>query len=407
MKRILVGLLCGRRPRRDRGVRCGQWRRRGRRCRRQTRPDHHLALQQRRGGRLGQAMVEAWNADHPDEQVTAQEIPAGKTSEEVIGAAITAGNAPCLIFNTAPAAVPQFQKPGGLVPLDDFADGAPYIEDAHRRHRRAVPVRRRQVLPDAVEVQPGDDLLQQGDVHRRPGSTPRTRRCRRTTSSWTTVAQDRRVQARASTRSARRRRASSSSPGSTSTRCTPPRPAASSSSRTARRTFDVRRGRRGSPTFWATLYDEGLAPQEKYNGDAFADGKAAMAIVGPWAIAVYERQGRLGRRCRCRPRRARPPSETHTFSDAKNVAMFTACENRGTAWDVLKFATSEEQDGALLEATGQMPLRTDLTDAYPDYFAENPATSCSPTRPPAPSRCRTCRTRSRSGRRSATRTPSR
>ena len=38
-------------------------------------------------------MVEAWNADHPDEQIKAQEIPAGASSEEVIGAAITAGNA--------------------------------------------------------------------------------------------------------------------------------------------------------------------------------------------------------------------------------------------------------------------------------------------------------------------------
>ena len=36
------------------------------------------------------------------------------------------------------------------------------------------------------------------------------------------------------------------------------------------------------------MYAEKLAPQEKYNGDSFADGKAAMAIVGPWAIAVYK-----------------------------------------------------------------------------------------------------------------------
>ena len=50
----------------------------------------------------GKQMVEAWNADHPDEQVKAQEIPAGDSSEAVIGAAITAGNAPCLIFNTSP-----------------------------------------------------------------------------------------------------------------------------------------------------------------------------------------------------------------------------------------------------------------------------------------------------------------
>ena len=73
-------------------------------------------------------MVKAWNADHPDEEITAQEIPAGKTSEEVIGAAITAGNAPCLVFNTSPAAVPQFQKQGGLVALDDFEGATDYVE---------------------------------------------------------------------------------------------------------------------------------------------------------------------------------------------------------------------------------------------------------------------------------------
>jgi multiple sugar transport system substrate-binding protein len=73
-------------------------------------------------------MVEAWNKANPDQKVTAQEIPAGKSSEEVIGAAITAGNAPCLVFNTAPAAVPQFEKQGGLVPLDSFPDGKDYIE---------------------------------------------------------------------------------------------------------------------------------------------------------------------------------------------------------------------------------------------------------------------------------------
>ena len=40
---------------------------------------------------------------------------------------------------------------------------------------------------------------------------------------------------------------------------------------------------------------------------------------------------------------------------------------------MLKFATSPEQDGALLTGTGQMPLRKDLPAAYPDYFTKNPA----------------------------------
>src|SRR3546814_11962283 len=77
----------------------------------------------------GEQMVEAWNADHPDEQVRAQEIPAGSSSEEVIAAAITAGNAPCLILNTPPAAVPAFPRHGGLVNLPYSEAGADLYTD--------------------------------------------------------------------------------------------------------------------------------------------------------------------------------------------------------------------------------------------------------------------------------------
>ena len=37
----------------------------------------------------GKQVVQAWNAAHPTEKVTAQEIPAGSTSEAVISASIT------------------------------------------------------------------------------------------------------------------------------------------------------------------------------------------------------------------------------------------------------------------------------------------------------------------------------
>ena len=84
----------------------------------------------------GTARVEAWNAEHPDEQVKAQEIPAGKSSEEAIYAAITAGTAPCLVLNTAPSAVPQFQRAGGLVPVDVFPDGIEHDRGAFRARRR-------------------------------------------------------------------------------------------------------------------------------------------------------------------------------------------------------------------------------------------------------------------------------
>ncbi len=123
--------------------------------------------------------------------------------------------------------------------------------------------------------------------------------------------------------------------------------------------------------FWRTMYDEGLSQQEAYNGDAFADQKSAMSIVGPWAIAVYGEAVDWGA-APVPTSAGTAPEDTYTFSDAKNIGLYSACENQGTAWELLKFATSEEQDGKLLEMTGQMPLRQDLTGTYPEYFEKNP-----------------------------------
>ena len=135
-------------------------------------------------------------------------------------------------------------------------------------------------------------------------------------------------------------------------------------------TFDSDEGK-SVVEFWKTMYDEGLSPKEKYNGDSFADQKAAMSIVGPWAIAVYGDSVNWGA-VPVPTSAGTTPEETHTFSDAKNIGLYSACENQGTAWEVLKFATSEEQDGKLLEMTGQMPLRTDLETTYADYFKSHP-----------------------------------
>ena len=167
-------------------------------------------------------------------------------------------------------------------------------------------------------------------------------------------------------------------------------------------TFDDAEGK-AVANFWATMYAKGYAQNEKYNGDSFADGKAAMSIVGPWAIAVYGDKVKWGA-APVPTSAGKSAEETYTFSDAKNVAIYSACKAKGTAWSLLKFATSKEQDGSLLDKTGQMPLRSDLETAYPDYFSATPTTPRSPRRPPAPSRCPTSPTRSRSGRRSATST---
>jgi multiple sugar transport system substrate-binding protein len=135
----------------------------------------------------------------------------------------------------------------------------------------------------------------------------------------------------------------------------------------------------GAPTFndaaglevagvWRQLYEEGLAAPEPYQGDAFADGVSAINSAGPWAVAVY---GDVDWGVVPPPTSA-GADEVSTFSDAKSVGMYTTCENRQTAWDFIKFTMSEESDRLLLEATGQLPMRTGVTELYADWFEANP-----------------------------------
>ncbi|MET4637489.1 extracellular solute-binding protein [Mycetocola sp. 2940] len=314
------------------------------------------------------AMVEAWNAENADEQIKGQEIPAGKTSEEVIGAAITAGTAPCLVFNTAPSAVGQFQKQGGLVDLASFEDGTSYIEersgDSAEQYQAPeggyfqMPWKANPVMifynkdmfaqagldPENPALSTFDDFLATSRTLSAAGVAPFAINPS-TDSQFFQVGFD----------------------------FLPTFAAESGGMGLVEDGKAVFADEEGITVanFWKTLYDEGLAGREAVQGDAFADGVAAMSIVGPWAVSVY---GDMNWGSVPVPTSSGiAPEETYTFSDAKNVGLYTACKNQATAWDVLKFATSEEQDGQLLELTGQMPLRTNLPDTYPDYFEANPA----------------------------------
>ena len=316
----------------------------------------------------GKAMVKEWNADHPDEEVTAQEIPAGKTSEEVIGAAITAGNAPCLVFNTSPAAVPQFQKQGGLVALDTFDGGTDYVES------RSGDVAEQYKSPDGqyyqipwksnpVMIFYNKDLMKKAGVD--PENPPLATYDEFLDTSHKIVD------------SGAAQAAIWPAPSSEFFQSWfdfYPMFAAETGGQQLieddQATFDSEEGT-AVADFWHTMYDQGLAQKEVYNGDSFADQKAAMAIVGPWAIAVYGESVDWGA-VPVPTSSGTSPEDTYTFSDAKNIGLYSACENQGTAWELLKFATSEEQDGKLLEMTGQMPLRRDLQGTYPEYFKAHP-----------------------------------
>lgn len=316
----------------------------------------------------GKSMTAAWNAAHPKEKVSAQEIPAGKSSEEVISAAITAGNTPCLILNTSPAAVSGFQKEGGLVPLNDFPDGRQYVEartGARAAQYKSSDGKYYQMPWKSNPVM----IFYNKTVFAKAGLDPEHPRL---ASYQDFLATSRTLMHKGGVQAA-------IWPAPSSEFYQPwfdfyPLFAAA----TGRQLVESGKAQFASPAglqvagFWKSLYSQGLAPREAYNGDSFADGKAAMAIVGPWAISVYGSKIDWGV---VPVPTADGSAGKGTFSDEKSIGMYTSCRNRATAWDFLKFATSKEQDGKLLDTTGQMPMRQDLAAAYPAYFASHKAYS--------------------------------
>ncbi|HEY5474492.1 MAG TPA: extracellular solute-binding protein [Candidatus Limnocylindrales bacterium] len=316
----------------------------------------------------GKAVVAAWNKDHPDEQVTGEEIPAGKSSEEVIGASITAGNTPCLIFNTAPAAVPQFEKQGGLVALDSFPDGASYIKD--RTGDRADQYK-----------------FTDGKYYQMPWKTnPVMIFYNKTVFTKAGLATDNPplktyadFLATAKTLVAKGGVQAAIWPSPSADFYQPwfdfyPLFIAQSGGKAlvegGEPLFTTADGL-AVANFWKSLYDGNLTPKEAYQGDSFADQKAAMAIVGPWAIAVYGDKVKWGA-VPVPTKDGKDPKDIHTFSDEKSIGMYSSCKNLGTAWDFLKFSTSKDNDGQLLTLTGQMPMRADVVGTYPDYFTAHP-----------------------------------
>ena len=317
----------------------------------------------------GKAMVAKWNAANPDQTVTGQEIPAGTSSEEVIGAAITAGTAPCLVFNTAPSAVGQFQRQGGLVNLTTFPDGQAYVEG------RTGDVAQQYKAPDGGYYQlPWKSnpvmIFYNKDLFAKAGLDPNSPKLATYADFLATAKNlvDKKVATYAI------------NPAPTSEFFQTqfdflPLYAAETGGKglvtDGKATFNDAAGVEVA-SFWKSLYTQKLSGKEKLQGDPFADKRSAMAIVGPWAVAVY--QGKVNWGVVPVPTsEGTAADQTWSFSDAKNIGLFSACKNQGTAWEVLKFATSEEQDSSLLTKTGQMPLRKDVQTAYADYFSKNPA----------------------------------
>ena len=314
----------------------------------------------------GKAVVSSWNEKHPNEKVKAQEIPASSSSEEAITAAITAGTSPCLIYNISSSAVPGWVRQGGLVNLSKIADGNSYIEG--RSGKSAEHYKTNGDYYQLPWKQNPIMLIYNKDIFQKAGIDPENPKMD-TYASFLEGA--RKIVNSGASQSA-------IWPAPTNEFYQPwndfyPLYLAATDGvpliKDKKATFDDENGR-DVTEFFRTLYAENLAPKEKPTDDAMSQGTTAMQLAGPWAVAAYK--GKVNTGVMPIPTKDGKKDVT-TFADSKNISMFTSCKAQGTAWKFLKYSTGKDQDKRFIEATGQIPIRSDSGSIYQSFVAKNPA----------------------------------
>jgi len=127
---------------------------------------------------------------------------------------------------------------------------------------------------------------------------------------------------------------------------------------------------------FADIHQAGAAPTSAVSEDLFSAGKAAMTFAGSWKYSVMADVGIL------KPEDVgvvlipTPDGTTpsYTFGDPRDLAIFSQSKHPNEAWEFITFMLEDKSSLALMETTGQLPVRDDLTSnaTFKAYFDEHP-----------------------------------
>ena len=328
---------------------------------------------------VADTLVARWNRTHPGVQVTAQPIPAGQSSEEVILASIVAGTTPDLCSNVWPGVLHDLVRAGGVVPLDGMPGWdslmAARVPPALAERFRSPDGRFHQLPwktnPILMMVNP--EMLREAGVDGVP----------RTYSEYLAAAA----------------RVTRDTDGDG-------RPDRWMGARDIRpiwwqRYFDVYplyvaasggqtlfdgRGAlavdddalAGVLGFFQTLYARGYYPRSTLQGNAFAQGRVATDFTGPWTIGwLAENAPELAVDFAPVPVPDGTPAQGPpvTYGDYKNIALFATTRHPQEAWAFARYLVSPEADRLLIETTRQIPIRSGLLDdpQLAGFFGAHPS----------------------------------
>jgi multiple sugar transport system substrate-binding protein len=314
--------------------------------------------------RLAMKLSAQWNLENPDVQVRVQPLPAGRSTEEVLLAAIVARATPDVSSNVSSALLARLVRANGVVRLDDRVATA-----ARLRERTSPSMLSSLRLPDGgiyafpwktnpMMLMYNVDLLEAAGVAPPRNHTELLEACRRLTRDTNGDGRVDRWAFWATLKTTWYERFYdfyplylASSGGTTLVQ----NGKVVFNNEAAVGALDVlRRG-----------FDSGVLPRSNFalGRDPFMDGTVAMKIIGPWFVKELNEQKVEGLHFDVTPIPAAdgtPAGASYAFADLRSIAIFSTTKHPEEAARFVAYLTSPAADRMLIEEASQLPYRHGL-----------------------------------------------
>jgi multiple sugar transport system substrate-binding protein len=314
--------------------------------------------------RLAMRLTAQWNTENPDVQVRAQPLPAGRSSEEVLLAAIVAKATPDVSSNVSSALLARLVRAGGVVRLDNRVATSARLKE---RTNSAMLASLR--LPDggiyAFPWKTNPEMLMYNvDMFKAAGIDP-PRNHKELLDAWHKFARDSDGDGRldrwamwATLKTTWYERFYdfyplylASSGGKTlvnNGKIVFENDAAASALDLLRRGFA-----------------EGVLPSSNFalGRDPFMDGTVAMKIIGPWFVKELDELKVRGLHFDVTPvpgANGTDPDSSFAFADLRSIAIFSTTRHPDAAARFVAYLTSPAADRLLIEEASQLPYRRGL-----------------------------------------------
>jgi multiple sugar transport system substrate-binding protein len=312
---------------------------------------------------LARRLADAWNARHPDVQVRVQPIPAGRSSEEVLLAAVVGSATPDICSNVSSGLLARLVRADAVVRLDELATTAARLGERAREPMLA-PLR----LPDggiyAVPWKTNPMMLMYNvdQLAEARVAPPRTyseliRALRRLVGDTDDDGRLDRWGFWARLKTTWHERFYDFYPlylAASGGRTLVSRGEVAFENEAAVAALEVLR----------QAFDEDLLPRSNFEGrDPFMDGTVAMKVVGPWFLKELEELMVPGLRYDVTPvpvPDGQDPEAAYAFADLKSIAIFSTSRHPVEAARFVAFLTSPEADRLMIEEAAQLPYRRAL-----------------------------------------------